>query len=116
MEHTSYGATATAQERLAWLREQAAQLLADNPAAVDRWLETPRRDLAGFTPAQCAQLGGAPLQRAAWVLQRRCVVESGPVLYAALSRAGFGGGSQPREIGGYEQCPAIEAGPEDVRP
>ena len=59
-----------AEERLAWLADRAAQTFAADPAAGRRWLEQPRRDLAGFSPAQCALLGGAPMQRVTTLLAR----------------------------------------------
>ncbi len=59
-----------AEERLAWLADRAAETFADDPRAAREWLERPRRDLAGFTPAQCALLGGAPMHRVATLLAR----------------------------------------------
>lgn len=59
-----------AEERLAWLAERATQTFRDDPHAARVWLEQPRRDLAGFTPAQCALLGGAPLHRVSTLLER----------------------------------------------
>jgi hypothetical protein len=67
---TSHSYDSNAEERLAWLADRAAQTFADDPAAARRWLEQPRRDLAGFTPAQCALLGGAPMQRVTTLLAR----------------------------------------------
>lgn len=68
MTPTTYDAAA--EERLAWLADRAAETFADDPGAARRWLEQPRRDLAGFTPAQCALLGGAPMHRVASLLAR----------------------------------------------
>ena len=59
-----------AEERLAWLADRAAQTFQGDPQAARSWLEQPRRDLAGFTPAQCALLGGAPLHRVSTLLER----------------------------------------------
>jgi uncharacterized protein (DUF2384 family) len=61
-----------AEERVAWLADRAVQVFHGDPLAARRWLEQPRRDLAGFTPAQCALLGGAPLQRVSTLLERIC--------------------------------------------
>jgi hypothetical protein len=59
-----------AEERVAWLADRAAQAFHGDPLAARRWLDQPRRDLAGFTPAQCALLGGAPLHRVSTLLER----------------------------------------------
>jgi hypothetical protein len=74
-----------AEERLAWLADRAAQTFADDPAAGRRWLEQPRRDLAGFTPAQCALLGGAPMQRVTTLLARAGATS--PAMPTAAPRA-----------------------------
>jgi hypothetical protein len=68
-----------AEGRLAWLADQAAQTFADDPQAARAWLERPRRDLAGFTPAQCALLGGAPLHRVATLLARVAAPADGSI-------------------------------------
>lgn len=54
-----------------WLAARAVETFADDPRAAEAWLHRPRKDLAGFTPAQCAEIGGAPLARAASLLGRR---------------------------------------------
>ena len=73
-----------ATERLAWLADQAAQTFADRPDAASRWLETARRDLAGFTPAQCAFIGGAPMARAMTLLRRATASEHVPMAAAPI--------------------------------
>jgi hypothetical protein len=67
-----------AEERLAWLADRAEQTFQGDPQAARGWLEQPRRDLAGFTPAQCALLGGAPLHRVATLLERMAVRTAAP--------------------------------------
>ena len=59
-----------AEERVAWLADRAAQAFLGDVLAARCWLEQPRRDLAGFTPSQCALLGGAPLHRVSTLLER----------------------------------------------
>lgn len=51
-----------------WLAARAAEMFADDPGAAEAWLHRPRKDLAGFTPAQCAEMGGPPLRRATALL------------------------------------------------
>jgi hypothetical protein len=82
---TPHSSDTNAEERLAWLADRAAQTFADDPAAARRWLEQPRRDLAGFTPAQCALLGGAPMQRVTTLLAR--AGETGRSARMATARA-----------------------------
>ena len=59
-----------AEQRLASLADRAVQAFGGDPQTARTWLENPRRDLAGFTPAQCALLGGAPLHRVSTLLER----------------------------------------------
>ena len=59
-----------AEERVAWLADRATQAFRGDVHAAHSWLEQPRRDLAGFTPSQCALLGGAPLHRVSRLLER----------------------------------------------
>ena len=70
MELHTYGGH-TSDAPLHWLAARAVETFADNPRAAEAWLHRPRKDLAGFTPAQCAEIGGAPLARAASLLGRR---------------------------------------------
>ncbi|MDF1501628.1 antitoxin Xre/MbcA/ParS toxin-binding domain-containing protein [Roseisolibacter sp. H3M3-2] len=56
-------------ERLRWLADRAAEAFPDRPAA-EAWLHHPRRELAGFTPAQCADIGASASHRAARLLGR----------------------------------------------
>jgi hypothetical protein len=72
-----------AEERLAWLADRAVQAFRGDPQAARSWLEQPRRDLAGFTPAQCALLGGAPLHRVSTLLERMAVRTDAPVASTA---------------------------------
>lgn len=75
---------------LHWLAARAAETFADNPPAAEAWLHRPRRDLAGFTPAQCAEVGGAALTRAASLLLRRREDDATASVYERPAVGGLG--------------------------
>ncbi len=54
-------------DRVRWLADRAAEAFPD-PSVAEAWLHRPRKDLAGFTPAQCATLGESASHRAARLL------------------------------------------------
>ena len=76
-----------AEERLAWLADRATLTFQGDADAARLWLEQPRRDLAGFTPAQCALLGGAPLHRVSTLLERMADRPNAPVAARAAQHA-----------------------------
>ncbi len=80
----------TSDAPLYWLAARAAETFADDPRAAEAWLHRPRRDLAGFTPAQCAEIGGAPLARAASLLLRRREVDATASVYERPTVGGLG--------------------------
>jgi hypothetical protein len=67
---SSYSLTDQPVDRVRWLADRAAEAFPD-PSAAEAWLHRPRKDLAGFTPAQCADIGTSASHRAARLLDRR---------------------------------------------